>query len=358
MVTHTLNNLKIFFVLLITFFAVSYFAQTKDTISPHLLAVEIHKMVNEERAKESLPPLQWDEKLSYLARLHSEDMASKNYLSHINSDGEDPSQRGEKLGIKCGKNYGDEVKIGIGENILQNALYKESEEKSGKLIYELRTISEIAKSTVNSWMMTNYNKENILDKEYVSEGIGVAISKDGKIFITEDLCIGYITLDENKNIDVNIDSLKKRIHNLVNLERTKKGLKTLSYSDALEKVAKSHSEDMAKNNFFSHTNLKGENPTKRAVKMGLPIQKQRGEIIFKGIGENIFLNHTYKSVLLIDNKNFYDYNSEEEIAKSTVEGWMKSKGHRENILNRDYDEEGIGIFVTEKGDIYITENFF
>jgi len=37
---------------------------------------------------------------------------------------------------------------------------------------------------------------------------------------------------------------------------------------------------------------------------------------------------------------------------------MKSKGHRENILNKDYDEEGIGIVITEKGDIYITENFF
>jgi len=82
--------------------------------------------------------------------------------------------------------------------------------------------------------------------------------------------------------------LKERIHNLVNLERTKRGLKKLSYSIDLEKVAKSHSEDMAKNNFFSHTNLNGENPTKRALKMGIPVQKQRGGIIFKGIGENIF----------------------------------------------------------------------
>jgi len=77
-------------------------------------------------------------------------------------------------------------------------------------------------------------------------------------------------------------------------------------------------------------------------------------------GENLFLNNLVKSYTydkdtgeVID----YQFNSIEEIAQSSVAGWMKSPGHRENILTPYFKREGIGIVVSSDGKIYITENF-
>jgi uncharacterized protein YkwD len=39
------------------------------------------------------------------------------------------------------------------------------------------------------------------------------------------------------------------------------------------------------------------------------------------------------------------------------EMWMKSKHHRENILNAEFTEIGIGIARNDKGEIYYTQDF-
>lgn len=40
-----------------------------------------------------------------------------------------------------------------------------------------------------------------------------------------------------------------------------------------------------------------------------------------------------------------------------VDGWMNSTGHRENILNPDYEASGTGVFITENGSVYATQEF-
>lgn len=50
--------------------------------------------------------------------------------------------------------------------------------------------------------------------------------------------------------------------------------------------------------------------------------------------------------------------SQSEIAKSTVNGWLSSPGHRKNILTSTYDKEGIGVAVSlERNEVYITQIF-
>lgn len=356
--THTLNKKNLFFLFSFIFSWFIFSQQSEDySYLENTIQLEIHNLVNEERTNHSLSPLKWDEKLAQLAKSHSIDMARNNFLSHINKNGLDPSQRAEKLGISCGKNYGDEVKIGVGENILQNALYIEKN-VNGTVIVVKRSAKEIAETTVEKWLQKKENKENILDKEYVSEGIGVSITEDGRVYITQNLCIGSFSLNEKNALTLDIEKIKRRIHNLVNLERKKWSLKELKWNEKLATLAKSHSEDMAENKYFSHINKNGEDPTKRAVRMGIEIKKVRGNTVFTGIGENIFKNSTYSKILIIDEKEFYEYNDEEEIARTTVKGWMESEGHKENILNKNYEEEGIGIAINNDGEVYITENFF
>ncbi len=42
---------------------------------------------------------------------------------------------------------------------------------------------------------------------------------------------------------------------------------------------------------------------------------------------------------------------------SAVRGWMNSKGHRANILNRGYQRIGVGAYRTASGTIYWCQQF-
>ena len=40
-----------------------------------------------------------------------------------------------------------------------------------------------------------------------------------------------------------------------------------------------------------------------------------------------------------------------------VENWMLSPGHRANILNPEFQESAIGVFVAADGTVYLTQEF-
>jgi uncharacterized protein YkwD len=152
------------------------------------LAKQIHELINLERAKANLRPLDWNEKLAEVARLHSKDMAKTGFFSHVGSDKKDPAARALAMGFKCEIDFGFYKKIGIAENIFQNNTIR-SVTSVGDIVYcEYLSIGEIARSTVKGWMESEGHRHNILDKQNHSEGIGIAISKDDKVYITEDFC--------------------------------------------------------------------------------------------------------------------------------------------------------------------------
>jgi len=344
--------------LIIFFILQSFYGEETAKISENVLALQIHGFVNEERKKTGLPSLEWNDRLAVVSKQHSEDMAKNGFFDYINLKDEDPSERAQKYGVSCAKNYGDTIKTGIAENIIKETLFIEKMNSNGKKERKAKTSEEIAKSAVSIMMQKKENKENILDPEFESEGIGVSIDKDGNVFITQDFCIGSFQLEEKNQkpfIDVNL--LEKKIHELVNMEREKRRIKKLQWSDELSRIARKHSTDMAKRNYFAHKTPEGKTPSERAEENGFVCQKKYGSYIRNGIGENIFQNHIYKSIAYIGGKAYYDYRTFDEIAESTVEGWMKSEGHRENILFVEYDSEGIGVVISDSGEIYITENF-
>ncbi len=126
--------------------------------------------------------------------------------------------------------------------------------------------------------------------------------------------------------------LERQVFNLINLERAKLGFTALEWNDAIAKMARDHSENMANFKFFSHKDLKGLMVNERADDCG--IRK------WHAIGENIAYNRGYQNP-----------------AVSAVEEWMRSPGHRENLLNNRWKESGIGIAVTPDGTYYFTEVF-
>jgi uncharacterized protein YkwD len=100
---------------------------------------------------------------------------------------------------------------------------------------------------------------------------------------------------------------------LTNTERAKAGCGPLRTNSALTKAADLHATDMVVHHYFDHNSQDGRSPFTRMKAAG-----------FSGgaMAENIAVG--YKS------------------AAAVVDGWMKSEGHRKNILNCDYTMIGIG----------------
>lgn len=100
---------------------------------------------------------------------------------------------------------------------------------------------------------------------------------------------------------------------LVNQERRLRGLQILTFNPKLRDIARSHSMDMVKNNFFSHKSPTTGYPDERLVK---------GGVIYMADGENLA------------------YSQDIDMAHTNL---MESPGHRENILNSAFGKIGIGI---------------
>lgn len=118
---------------------------------------------------------------------------------------------------------------------------------------------------------------------------------------------------------------------LSNDERIEAGLSPLTWDASLAAIARAHSADMLARNYFEHVNPEGCSSSCRATNAGYS---------WRMIGENIYMTHGYA------------YGAAEE-AETVVEGWMRSPGHKANILGAKYTHSGVG--VAFQGDTaYIT----
>ena len=129
----------------------------------------------------------------------------------------------------------------------------------------------------------------------------------------------------NQKIDVvNIDYplLNAAIFYSTNLQREKYRKIPFIFSKYLTKAAQEHSEDMVEFKFYSHTSkVRGKKTMSERLKLVGISNAFTAENIF-----DFFLKSpTYWS-----------------LAQGLVNGWMESKGHRANILNKNYEYLGCG----------------
>ena len=129
-----------------------------------------------------------------------------------------------------------------------------------------------------------------------------------------------------------IHAFEKEVFQLINKKREEKGLIALEWSDEVANIARFHSENMAKDKFFSHTGTDGKMVDNRADSAGIKR--------WSAIGENIAYNRGYEKPL--------------ELA---VEKWLLSPTHRDNLLDTRWKETGIGIAVANDGTYYFTQVF-
>lgn len=106
-----------------------------------------------------------------------------------------------------------------------------------------------------------------------------------------------------------------RVLELTNQFRAQNGLSPLKANVELDAAAEGHSEDMANQDYFSHTGKDGSQPWDRAKEVGYEANS---------MGENIAAGYS--------------------TPEAVVEGWKNSPGHRANMLNASYTELGVGYF--------------
>ena len=136
------------------------------------------------------------------------------------------------------------------------------------------------------------------------------------------------TSNDNQNTTGSFYSFQKEVVRLVNVERSKRGLKELSFNTQLSNVATLKSQDMIDQNYFSHTS-----PT-----YGSPFDMMKQfNISYRTAGENIAMG--------------------QKTPAEVVNAWMNSQGHRENILNSNFTEIGVGVAKSSNGTLYWTQMF-
>ncbi len=132
------------------------------------------------------------------------------------------------------------------------------------------------------------------------------------------------------------------VHHYVNEQRSEHGLGQLEYDSNIASIARMHSEDMAEQDFFSHTSPSGDGPKQRYD------QSYNATRAVRSIGENIAQRTTSYSVEA-DRESLCL-----ELSKSITEQWMNSRGHRENLLSDKWSHEGIGVHFTGQRDQSVT----
>ncbi|GAA3965446.1 CAP domain-containing protein [Actinomadura viridis] len=108
-------------------------------------------------------------------------------------------------------------------------------------------------------------------------------------------------------------AIETTVATLTNKERTARGCAPLRIDARLVTAARRHSQDMAANDYFDHTSRNGDSPWDRMKAAGYT--SPGAENIAKGYST----------------------------AAAVVDGWMKSPGHRANILNCGLKAIGVGM---------------
>ena len=127
-----------------------------DIASMSDLKDEILTLTNAERKKEGIPPLKRNARLDLSAQAHVLDMQSRNFFSHTNPDGLEPTDRIKKTGyldITVENCDCSGWKYAVGENIAKG--------------------QQTPTEAIRDWMASPTHRSAILSPEYLEIGIGI-----------------------------------------------------------------------------------------------------------------------------------------------------------------------------------------
>ena len=164
--------------------------------------IELLDYINQSRQDHGLSNIVLSDELNSLAQAHSQDMADNSYFSHVNLDGETFEDRRINAGVKTT----------VSENIA----------------------SDISVTFAHKGLMRSAtHRENILNKNWTSVGIGLALNDEGYLLVTEEFSPSEVTQSD-------ITSYKNELFSEINDSRNSQNLNLLTENPSLN----STSEDL------------------------------------------------------------------------------------------------------------------
>lgn len=142
--------------------------------------------------------------------------------------------------------------------------------------------------------------------------------------------------DAAEAVPSRIAEIERLVFDATNAERRRQGLEPFQADTALAKIGRNHSADMLRRGFFSHGSPEGVRPADRIAIGHRTLIGISGENIWSGSG--------------------YHDKTPAELARIIVDNWMKSPGHRKNILRDSFTHLGVGIAESGR-EIRATQSF-
>lgn len=136
-----------------------------------------------------------------------------------------------------------------------------------------------------------------------------------KKYISLFLIVGILISFNPLTVTAKSSISEKNIFKLINKERNKSNLSSLTLNNKLVQAAINKAKDLSENKYFDHNSENGK-------KFSSWIKETGYEYSF--IGENLA-------------KDFND-------SESIIKAWLKSPGHKKNILNNNFTETGIAVY--------------
>ena len=169
---------------------------------------------------------------------------------------------------------------------------------------------------INEWyiIQNNSNCVGMVRQDFISPSNG------------SDKTVKSNTADKSNIAASNIAPEVQQLLDLVNQTRKNSGVKMLKLDSILMKISDAKVENMVNNNYFSHNSTTYGSPFDMMKRYGVK---------YRAAGENIAGNPT---------------------VKGAFDAWMKSEGHRKNILNRNFNYTGIGMAESKTyGKIFVQQ---
>lgn len=192
-----------------------------------------------------------------------------------------------------------------------------------------------------------------ITQEDISESVSTAIGRDatpeGSASTTSstdpnrDRAHTAKSQSESTEVTFNESRVEDLIIEYVNDRRSTRGYTGLTLNERAAAAADAHAEDMATNDYFSHTSQDGETQLQRYS--------------FCQGGENAAKSWVNRRIRM-DDGSIVVHRNERELAQGIVNQWMNSTPHRERGIYGDrWRSAGAGIAITGDGEVYAVAGF-
>jgi len=246
--------------------------------------------MNAERSALGIAPFTLVQEVSQAAQKQADDMTSRKYFEFTSFEGKTISDW-----IK-GENY---VAHTVAENLVQT--------------------NKGVSSIVGIWkgdLKTSY--DNIVSAKYRDVGIGVG-SFEGVPIYTVVFALSLEDFFTGETADLqSLDQVRNQMLVILNDERIKEGLQTLTMNSLLNQAAQGHTDDMLARSYYAHNSPEGSTSFDRIKTTGY-LPSFTAENIAKG----------------------------QFSVAEVMDSWMNSPAHRANILSDKLEEVGFGLSLGE-----------